>query len=186
MERLRKLLGDAEAFFARLSPRERVLVSAAAGAVALFALLLASMSVSRAIAAREGRIEQKTEVLSQIGQLAQAYRRAQSERAMLEARLRGPPVQLMSMVSQVGARLGIEVNDLRPGQQAATGSDKVVEDSVEVSLAKLDLPRLAALLTELERGPGIVRVRRLAIRGRSDDPAAVDVTLVVSTWQMKG
>jgi general secretion pathway protein M len=105
---------------------------------------------------------------------------------MLEARLRGPPVQLMSMVSQTGARLGIEVNDLRPGQQATTGSDKVVEDSVEVSLAKLDLPRLAALLTELERGPGIVKVRRLAIRGRSDDPAAVDVTLVISTWQMKG
>jgi len=31
-----------------------------------------------------------------------------------------------------------------------------------------------------------VKVRRLAIRGRSDDPAAVDVTLVISTWQMKG
>jgi general secretion pathway protein M len=105
---------------------------------------------------------------------------------MVEARLQGPPVQLMSFVSQTGAHLGIEVNDLRPSQQAAaTGSDKVVEDSVEVSLAKLDLPRLAALLGELERGAGIVRVRRLAIRTRSDDPAAVDVTLVVAAWQMK-
>ncbi len=61
----------------------------------------------------------------------------------------------------------------------------MTEDSVEVSLAKLDLPRLSSLLGELERGPGIVKVRRLAVRGRSDDPAAVDVTLVVSTWQMK-
>jgi hypothetical protein len=92
----------------------------------------------------------------------------------------------MSFVSQTGARLGIEVNDLRPGQQSAVGSDKVLEDSVEVSLAKVDLPRLTALLSELERGQGIVRVRRLAIRGRSDDPAAVDVTLLVSAWQMKG
>ncbi len=186
MERLRRILGDAEAFFARLSARERVMVSAAGGALVLFVLSLVSLGVSRAIAAREARIDQKTEVLAQIGQLSQAYRRAQSERAMLEARLKGPPVQLMSTLSQTGARLGIEVNDLRPGQQAATGSDKVVEDSVEVSLAKLDLPRLAALLTELERGAGIVRVRRLAIRTRSDDPAAMDVTLVVSTWQMKG
>lgn len=186
MESLRKLLADAAAYFSRLSPRERVLVSAAGGALALFLLLLVSLGVSGAIRRREARIEQKTEVLSQIGQLAQAYRRAQSERAMLEARLRGPPVQLMSLVSQAGTRLGIEVNDLRPGQQSATGSDKVVEDSVEVNLPKLDLPRLTALLTDLEKGAGIVRVRRLAIRGRSDDPAAMDVTLVVSAWQMKG
>ena len=126
-------------------------------------------------------------MLSQVGQLAQTYRRAQSERSLLEAKLQGPPVQLMSFVSQTGTRLGIEVNDLRPSQQAgaAEKADKVVEESVEVNLARLDLPRLAALLGELERGPGIVRVRRLALRGRSDDPAALDVTLVVATWQMK-
>jgi general secretion pathway protein M len=186
MDALRKLLADVEAFFSRLSPRERTMVSAAGAALALFVLLLVSTGVSHAIAGREARIAQKTEVLSQIGQLAQAYRRAQSERSLLEARLKSQPVQLMSYVSQTGTRLGIEVNDLRPGQQAATGSDKVVEDSVEVNLAKLDLPRLTALLTELERGAGVVRVRRLAIRGRSDDPAAVDVTLVVAAWQMKG
>jgi general secretion pathway protein M len=186
VDRISRLLSDAGAWFSRLSPRERILVSAAGGALALFVLLLGSAGVSRAISSRESRIEQKTQVLSQIGQLAQAYRRAQSERAMLEAKLRAQPVQLMSFVSQTGARLGIEVNDLRPGQQSAVGSDKVLEDSVEVSLAKVDLPRLTALLSELERGQGIVRVRRLAIRGRSDDPAAVDVTLLVSAWQMKG
>jgi len=189
MENLRKLRAELEAFFSRLSPRERVMVSAAAAAVVAFVLLMVSMSVSRAIRDRESRIDSKTQVLSQIGQLAQTYRRAQSERAMLEAKLKGPPVQLMSFVSQTGTRLGIEVNDLRPGQQpvgADKATDKVVEESVEVNLARLDIARLAALLGELERGPGVVRVRRLALRGRSDDPAALDVTLVVATWQMKG
>lgn len=187
MEQLRKLRADAEAYLARLSPRERVMVGAAAAAVVAFVLLMVSMSVSRAVRARESRIDAKTQVLSQIGQLSQTYRRAQSERAMLEAKLKGPPVQLMSFVSQTGSRLGIEVNDLRPSQ-ALPGEkgEKVTEESVEVNLAKLELGRLTALLTELERGPGIVRVRRIAIRGRSDDPAAVDVTLVVATWQMKG
>lgn len=185
MERLQKLRADLEAFFAGLSAREKVLVSAALAATAAFVLFLVSLGVSRAISAREGRIDQKTLVLSQIGQLAQGYRRAQADRTVLEGKLSGPPVQLMSFVSQAGTRLGIPVNDLRPGQPAAASSDKVTEDSVEVSLAKLDLPRLASLLTELERGPGIVKVRRLAVRSRSDDPAAVDVTLVVSTWQMK-
>jgi general secretion pathway protein M len=184
VERLRRIRADIEALLARLSPRERVLVSAAAGAFVLFLLFVVGLAVSRSIRGREDRIAEKTQVLSQVGQLAQGYRRAQSERAVLEAKLRGPPVALMSLVSQTGARMGIEVNDLRPG--VPTAGDKVVEESVEVSLARLDLRRLAELLAELERSPGVVRVRRLALRGRSDDPAAVDVTLVVSAWQLKG
>jgi hypothetical protein len=31
-----------------------------------------------------------------------------------------------------------------------------------------------------------VKVRRLAVRTRNDDPNAVDVTLVVAAYQMKG
>jgi general secretion pathway protein M len=182
---LHKLRGDVESFVGRLSPRERVMVSLAAGAVALFALMLISLKVSGAIRSRETRIADKTQVLSQVGQLAQGYRRAQADRALLEAKLK-TKVALMSFVSQTGARLGIEVNDLRPGQQLGDKADKVTEESVEVSFPKLDLMKLTALLTELERGPGIVRVRRIAVRGRNDDPAAVDVTLVVATWELKG
>ncbi len=183
MDRLRRLRAELEAALLRLSLRERVMVSAAAAAVILFVLLLVAMKVGGAIRSREERIASKTQVLSQVGQLAQGFRRAQSERAVLEAKLAGPPVQLMSLVSQAGARLGIEVNDLRPGPQG--GSDRIVEESVEVSLARLDLPRLASLLADLERSPGVVRVRRLALRGRSDDPEALDVTLVVATWHQK-
>jgi general secretion pathway protein M len=189
MELLRRLRADLEAWFSGLAPRERLLVSGAAGLAALFVFSLAVSGVAGAIRARQSRIETKQQGLAQISVLAQGYRRAQAERAQLEARLKGPPVQLMSYVSQAGTRLGIEVNDLRPSSLppgTEKGSDKVVEESVEVSLAKLDLPRLAALLAELERGPGVVKVRQLAIRSRSDDPAAVDVTLRVATWQMKG
>jgi general secretion pathway protein M len=193
VERLRRIRADLEAQLARLSPRERLLVTAAAAAAAALLLLGVGLAVSRSVRAREDRIAEKTQVLSQVGTLAQGFRRAQSERAVLEAKLRGPPVALMSLVSQTGARLGIEVNDLRPGgagpaagERAGGGGDKVVEESVEVNLARLDLPRLAALLAELERSPGVVRVRRLALRGRSDDPASVDVTLVISAWQLRG
>lgn len=187
MEPLRKLRADLEAWFSRLAPRERVMVSAAAAAVAAFVLFLVFTSVQHRIAAREASIDRKTQVIAQVGKLAQGYRQVQAERAQLEAKLKGPPLQLMSFVAQTGQRLGIEVNDLRPGTPGATGAtDKVVEDTVEVNLAKLDLPRLAALLQELERGPGVVKVRRLALRTRSDDPNAVDATIVIATYQLKG
>lgn len=187
MESFRKLRSDVEAWFSRLSPRERVMVSLAGLAVAAFVLFMTFFKVQRGISAREQNIDRKTQVLAQVGKLAQGYRAAQGERAQLEAKLKGPPLQLMSFVAQTGQRLGIEVNDLRPGTTVpGNASDKVVEDTVEVNLAKLDLARLASLLQDLERGPGVVKVRRLTVRARNDDPAAVDVTIVVATYQLKG
>ena len=184
MELVRRLWSSAEAFLGRLSPRERVMVSAAAASIALFILFLASTGVSRSIAARERRIEAKTEMLSQVGKLTQGYRQARAERQGLEARLRGPPVQLMSFVSQAGTQLGVEVNDLLPG--TPTNSDGMVEDSVEVNLVRIDLAKLARLLDTLERGPGVVKVRKVRLSTRADDPNLVDATLQVVTWQLKG
>src|SRR6266496_297157 len=142
MEALRKLRADLEAWFSGLAPRERVLVSAAGVAVVAFIMFLGAVKVQRGIAAREANIDRKTQVLAQVGKLAQGYRQAQAERAQLEAKLKGPPLQLMSFVAQTGQRLGIEVNDLRPSTSGgASAADKVVEDTVEVNLARRDLPR---------------------------------------------
>ncbi len=187
MDGFRKLRADVESWYGQLASRERVMVAAGALAVVLFVAFMISTSVQRGISAREARIGRKTEVLAQVGKLAQGYRQAQAERAQLEAKLKGPPLQLMSFVSQTGQKLGLEVNDLRPGAQATPSpGDAVTEETVEVNMARVDLPRLAALLKELERGPGVVKVRRLAVRTRNDDPAAVDVTLVVATYALKG
>jgi general secretion pathway protein M len=88
-------------------------------------------------------------------------------------------------VSQTGSALGIEVTDLRP-TGAPTELDGVVEESVEVNLPRIDLPRLARLLQGLERGPALVKVRRLRLSTRTDDPRLVDATVVVATYQIKG
>jgi len=183
MDRLRKLRADVEAWLAKLSPRERVLVSIAAAGVLLMTFWLVARGVNAGIAGREARIEEKTKVLAQIGKLGDGYRRRQAERATLEARLRAQPVQLMSHISQAGQQLGVEVNDLRPtGVPADVGGLR--EESVEVNLARIDLPRLARLLQSLERSSGVVKVRRIRISTRSDDPALVDATLVVATYQL--
>lgn len=184
MERLRKLRGDVEAWLGTLAPRERVMVSVAAVAVALFVVWLVAHEIGAGATAREARIEQKTKVLSQIGKLAEGYRRRAAERQALDARLKGPPVQLMSHISQAGATLGIQVNDLRPSGAPAE-SEGLREESVEVNLARIELQRLSALMQSLERGAGVVKVRRVRITTRGDDPALVDATLVVSTFQPK-
>jgi len=184
MERLKKLRADVENWLGSLSGRERIMVVAAALAVALFMIWAVAHRIGSGISAREVRIEQKTKVLSQIGKLAEGYRRRQAERQALEARLKGPPVQLISHISQAGATLGIQVNDLRP-TGAPVEAEGLREDSVEVNLARIELQKLAALMQSLERGAGMVKVRRIRVTTRSDDPALVDATLVVSTYQLK-
>jgi general secretion pathway protein M len=187
MELISKRRADLEAWLSRLSTRERVMVGAAAVAVAVFVVFMGFAKAQRDISGRETNIDRKTQVLAQVGKLAQGYRQAQADRAQLEAKLKGPPLQLMSFVAQTGQRHGIEVNDLRPGPASGgSGSDKVGEETVEVNLAALNLGKLAPLLQDLERGPGVVKVRRLAVRTRSDDPLAVDVTIVVATYKLKG
>src|SRR5512144_1050529 len=133
MERLRKLRADVEAWLATLSQRERLMVAAAALAVALFVVWITAYKIGNGLSAREASIEQKTKVLSQVGKLAEGYRRRQAERQSLESRLKGSPVQLLSHISQTGATLGIQVNDLRP-TGAASEEGNLREESVEVNL----------------------------------------------------
>jgi general secretion pathway protein M len=184
MERLRKLRADAEAWLGTLSPRERLMVTGAAFAVALFTLWVVAHQIGAGVTARETRIEQKTKVLSQIGKLAEGYRRRATERQALESRLRGSPVQLISHISQTGATLGIQVNDLRP-TGAPVEAEGLREESVEVNLARIEMQKLGQLMQSLERGAGVVKVRRIRVTTRSDDPALVDATLLVSTFQPK-
>jgi general secretion pathway protein M len=185
MERLRRLRADVQAWFGALSQRERLLVTAAALAVALFVVWLSAHQIGAGLSRREASIEQKTKVLSQVGKLAEVYRRRQAEKQAVEARLKGTPVQLMSHISQTGATLGIQVNDLRP-TGAPTEAEGLREESVEVNLARIELQRVALLVQSLERGAGVVKVRRIRITSRADDPMLVDATLVVSTYQLKG
>jgi general secretion pathway protein M len=186
MEQIRKIRADIETWLARLSPRERTLVTLAGAGVAFFLLILVWATVSSAIGARERRISTKTEALSRFGKLAQGYGQVQAERQALEGKLKAQTVPLMSFISQTGTRLGIDVNDIgRPATTPSAG-DGIQEETVEVNLPRLEIGKLAKLLEQLEGSPTVLaKVRRLSVRTRNDDPKRVDVTLVVAAYRLK-
>lgn len=183
-ERLLRLRAELAAWLGKLSPRERVAVGGAAAAVFAFVAFLTSASISSGITAREQDIEAKTRLLSQVSKLSEGFRQRQAEREALEARLKGPAVQLISYISQQGAQLSIEVGDLRP-TNPPNDLEGLKEDAVEVNLAKVELAKLAQFLQALERGQGVVRVRRLRITTRNDDIRQVDATFTVSAFGLK-
>ena len=184
MEILLRLRNELVAWLAKLSPRERLMVSAAAAAVFVFVASLVSVSISRGITSREQRIEEKTRLLSQVSKLAEGYRERQALKQELEARLKGPPIQLLSYISQQGTAFQVDVGDLRP-TNAPGDLEGLREDSVEVNLARVELSRLARFLEALERGQGVVQVRRLRLTTRIDDPKLVDATFTVSAYRLK-
>lgn len=184
-ETLQRARAELEARFSRLSQRERVMVSMAGAAVVAFVIMLIATGISRSTNERQRRIEEKTRVLSQVGQLAEGYRRAQAERKALEGRLRGANVPVMTHVSQTGQALGVEVGDMRPSG-APEEADGIVTESVEVSLPRIDPGKLGRFLQALEAGQGVVKVRRVRLATRSDDPKVVDATVLVSNYQLKG
>lgn len=184
-ETLRRLRAELEARFARLTQREKWLVSGTLAGVAVVVIVAIAAAISSSTSAHQQRIEEKTRVLAQVGQLAEGYRRAQAERAALEARLKGPPVPVMTHVSQTGQSFGIEVGDLRPSGTPEE-VEGIVAESVEVSLPRIDPAKLGRFLQALEGGQGVVRVRRIRLATRSDDPKVVDATVVVTNYQLKG
>jgi general secretion pathway protein M len=184
MEALLRLKSELVAWLAKLSPRERVMVSAAAVAVFVFVASVVSLSISSGISSRERRIEEKTRLLTQVSKLAEGWRERQATKQALEARLKGPPVQLLSYISQQGTAYQIDVGDLRPTTSPGD-LEGLKEDAVEVNLARVELSRLARFLQALERGQGVVQIRRLRLTARNDDQRLVDATFTVSAYQLK-
>ena len=99
-------------------------------------------------------------------------------------RLRQSPPALMSFVDTTSRNAGVEVGGMSDRGVVAGGQNgRPRETSVEVNLGTVPLDKLVKLLTDIERSPGVVRVRRLRLRKSYDNKDALDVSLTVSAWQ---
>lgn len=182
LDEIRQLADSAGAALSRLSPRERTMVFGTASAVVLFAVLLTTLSVSRAIDRRVSRIAVKARQLEEVAQLTSGYAAAERDRTDLERRLRGNTVRLFSAVEELGKKLQIDIGGMSDKGSQPVGDGKIAESSVEVSLMRIDLDKFNRFLQEIETGIGIVKVKKMQIRPRNDEPL-LDAWIVVATYQ---
>jgi general secretion pathway protein M len=184
MEKLRALLADALAWLAAASPREKRLLALAAGGVLVFIVLIGWASFSSSIRRAQGSLDEKRDDFEKISRLAAGYGAQEQERQLLEARLRQSPPALMSFVDSTAKNAGVDVGGLSDRGVVAGGQGgKPREMSVEVNLGKVPLDKLVKLLQDIERSPGVVRVRRLRLRKSFENKDVLDVSLNVSAWQ---
>ncbi len=184
MEQIRAWWADAQAWLSAASPRERRLILMAAGATLLFVVLIAYASFASAIRGAETALEEKRTDFEKISRLAAGYGAQEQERQLLEARLRQSPPALMSFVDTTSRNAGVEVGGMSDRGVVAGGQNgRPREMSVEVNLGKVPLDKLVKLLSDIERSPGVVRVRTLRLRKSYENKDALDVSLTVSAWQ---
>lgn len=185
MERIRQLLSDVLAALGRLSPRERGLVSAAGGAFLVFLIFVISFSVNSSIASREARIKGKQQQLEKISKLTVGFRAQETQRNELERRLQGNKVKLFSYLEDLAKKDSLSIGGMNDkGSQPIGEGTKITESSVEVTFTRIPLDKLVKFLQDVELGQGLVKVTRLQLRPRSDEPV-LDAWLVVTTYTLE-
>ena len=185
MDKIRQLLSDASSAFTRLSPRERGLVALTAVIAVIFAIGITALTVSRSMTRSDGRIKTKVGQLQEVAQLAGGYDSAKRQQSDLEARLRGSNVRLFSYLEELARKQSLEIGGMNDKGAQNIGDSKISEQSVEVTFTRISLDKLVKFLQEVESGGGIVKVTRLQVRPRREEPV-IDAWLTVSTYQLAG
>lgn len=180
MERLRLLWADLQAWFLRLNPRERVMVTTAGGATLVVVTFVTLFLLSSSADATRHRTQSKLQRLAEAEQLAAGYSEAERVRKQAEAALTSSDVSLPTYVDEKGRKAGLEIPSLNPKGDVPVGDGRIIESSVELTLTDVSLSRLVDFLGTLERGPGVVRVTFLRIEPRPKDGVLTAWTTVTS------
>lgn len=169
MERIRAMFGEVQTWFSGLTQRERRLVTIAGAATVAFALFLVLYTSATSASTTRRRMAEKERKLAEAAQLAQSYREADQARRRTEQQLSGSNLQLISYLEERGTAAGLEIPTMNPKGDVVLGDGKIVESSVELTLTDVPLAQFYAFISEIERGPGLIKVKRLRLEPRPNN-----------------
>jgi type II secretory pathway component PulM len=182
MDRVRELLADLNRYLAQLTARERVMLALAGVSVVVFVGSITWAQLARSINRHELAIEEKLQSLQQVAAYAQTFQETERTRRELELRLGGQPLKLVSHLQEITNRHGLTITSVNDRGEVAL--DQVREQVVDLEVRNMPIDKLAALLSEVERSPRIVKVKKLRVRRQGSDEKLVNVSLTVATYQL--
>jgi hypothetical protein len=179
------ILDDINAGLGRLSERDRKLLGIMVGALSCFLLFVVGVSVNRAISKRAERIATKLGQLHEAAALTTGYREAEKQRTELERKLKEHGVKsLFTYLEDLGKKDELEIGGMTDKGSSPAGKDATIQQaSVEVTLTKVELSKLTKFLNDVETSPGVVKVTRLQVRPRDDEPV-LDAWFTVTTYYL--
>jgi general secretion pathway protein M len=172
------------AYYQRLSPRERVLVGLAGGAllvIALYTLIWEPLDDGRIALAR--RITVKTNELHEMQHMREVYLDLLNQFELRQKIIdrADPKFSLFPHIeATVGQVVGREkIASMNP-QNKELGGGAYREESVEIKLTGVTLEQLTDLMYRIEKSPQPLRFTRMQVKKRAREPSTFDVTATVS------
>lgn len=172
------------AAYQRLSPRERMLVALAGGAllvVALYTLLWEPLDDGRLQLAR--RIQVKRTELQEMQHMREVYLNLLNQFELRQKIIdkADPKFSLFPHIeATVGQVVGREkITSMNP-QNKELGGGAYREESVEIKLTGVTLEQLEDLMYRIEKSDQPLRLTRMQVKKRPREPSTFDVTATVS------
>jgi len=168
----------------QLQGRDRKLAVVAAALVAgwLAWYLWVGPSLEQAAQA-QSQIARKEKQLKELMALRTKLDELRSLRAALEARVsrRGKEFNLAAALQEAAGRAGVAASVKGSTEAPPLMEGRYRRRAVEVRLEELTMDQLIGYLYEVDDPASMVRIDRLEVRPRADNPYYLDVSLTVST-----
>lgn len=167
----------------RFSPREKLALTVA-GVVLLLTLLVAGIIVpyQGAIERLDQRIASRQAQLVEAQTLLQRIKGLQSEVATAERKLGAASVPLVTILEGLVIETAGKEKLLGLRPQSVTAPAGFRQEKVEMQIEKVRLEQLVQLLYAIDSAKNALQTDSLKMRPRFEDPALLDVTLVVSSF----
>jgi hypothetical protein len=152
-----------------------------AGIFALLVVFLIVFLVGRTVSSLDDEHEEGQQILKLLAEEGGKYLEAKQE---AQDRPQGKPTPLRTLVDRIGATNGITAQDMNELPDEKHGS-RWIQHAVELSIREVGLLPLTKFMEEVEsnkdRFP--VAITKLEIRKRRGMPGALDVTMIISTYE---
>jgi general secretion pathway protein M len=168
----------------RLTPREQLALGVASVAVLLTILIAGIILPYRAALERlDQRIVSRQGQLLEARTLLQRIKTMQGEAAAMQRKLSAvPSAPLVATLEGLVAEIAGKEKLLGIRPQPVTALVGFRQEKVEMQLEKVRLEQLVQLLHAIDSGNSVMQSDSLKMRPRFEDPALLDVTLVVSSF----
>ena len=184
---MRALIDRVAAAFDSLTSREQLASVGLAALLVLMTLGFGSYLLGRDIERREKRIAAKISKLKEVAELRSDYKRRLAEQKRIANQVKGNnKMRILSYLENLSGKAYIELKNASERQGEPTGSDFVKEEAAEVKITDVSLDRLHDFLRRIEEGNPLVKVRRLRVETRFDNPEMLDAVVTVGTFKTTG
>ena len=182
---MKSKLDSLSSAFERLSGREQVMTLFLVVAISGFILGMGTYFVGKDLKRRDARITAKTKKLVELQGLRANYQRRLADQNRLAAEIKkNNKTRLLSYIETVSKQANTEIRNAAERSGQNTGSDILKEVAAEVSVQNVSIDRLYDFLKRIEAGNRLVKVRKLEIKTRFDNPKMLDAKVTVGTFKV--